>query len=78
MALVAGATSLPVLMLGGEPTDDDSELFGRWAAGMKVPNVRGLVAGRPLLYPSNSDTFGAVSRAAELVHKAVANRDGSE
>jgi hypothetical protein len=45
---------------------------------MKVPNVRGLVAGRPLLYPSNSDTFGAVSRAAELVHKAVANRDGSE
>lgn len=74
MALVAGATSLPVLMLGGEPSADDVELFGRWAAGMEVPNVRGLVAGRSLLYPADSDSEGAVERAADLVHPATANR----
>ncbi|MFY9304228.1 MAG: deoxyribose-phosphate aldolase [Rhodoluna sp.] len=76
MAEVAGATSLPILMLGGEPTADDSELFDRWAAGLKVANVRGLVAGRSLLYPADSNSLGAVSRAAELVRKASANRGG--
>ena len=76
MAEVAGATSLPILMLGGEPTADDSELFDRWAAGLKVANVRGLVAGRSLLYPADSNSLGAVARAAELVRKASANRGG--
>ena len=78
MAEVAGATSLPILMLGGEPTSDDSELFSRWQAGMEVSNVRGLVAGRSLLYPADSDSLGAVARAAELVRKATANRGGSK
>lgn len=76
MAEVAAATSLPILMLGGEPTADDSELFDRWAAGLKVANVRGLVAGRSLLYPADSNSLGAVARAAELVRKASANRGG--
>lgn len=76
MADVAGATSLPILMLGGEPSVDDGELFGRWAAGMEIANVRGLVAGRSLLYPTDSDSEGAVARAAELVRKASANRGG--
>jgi len=78
MAKVAGATSLPILMLGGEPTSDDSELFSRWAAGLEVSNVRGLVAGRSLLYPADSDSLGAVARAAELVRKATASRGGSK
>ena len=72
MAMVAGATSLPILMLGGEPTANDSDLFGRWSLGMEIANVRGLVAGRSLLYPADLNSRGAISRAAELVHQAAA------
>jgi DhnA family fructose-bisphosphate aldolase class Ia len=67
MSEVAGATSLPVLMLGGEPESNPDELFNRWIAGMKEPNVRGLVAGRSLLYPLNGDSESAVKRAGQVV-----------
>jgi hypothetical protein len=69
MSEVAGATSLPVLMLGGEPEANSDELFNRWVAGMKEPNVRGLVAGRSLLYPLNGDSEGAVRRAVQIVRQ---------
>jgi len=67
MAEVAAATTLPVLMLGGEPESNPDELFNRWIAGMKEPNVRGLVAGRSLLYPLNGDSEAAVKRAGQVV-----------
>jgi DhnA family fructose-bisphosphate aldolase class Ia len=67
MAEVAAATTLPVLMLGGEPEGNPDELFNRWFAGMKEPNVRGLVAGRSLLYPLNGDSEAAVKRAGQVV-----------
>jgi DhnA family fructose-bisphosphate aldolase class Ia len=67
MSEVAGATSLPVLMLGGEPEGNSDELFNRWISGMKEPNVRGLVAGRSLLYPLNGDSEAAVKRAGQVV-----------
>jgi len=67
MSEVAGATSLPVLMLGGEPEANSDELFNRWRLGMKEPNVRGLVAGRSLLYPLNGDSEAAVKRAGQVV-----------
>lgn len=67
MSEVAAATTLPVLMLGGEPESNPDELFNRWIAGMKEPNVRGLVAGRSLLYPLNGDSESAVRRAGQVV-----------
>jgi DhnA family fructose-bisphosphate aldolase class Ia len=67
MSEVAAATTLPVLMLGGEPEANPDELFKRWIAGMKEPNVRGLVAGRSLLYPLNGDSQAAVKRAGQVV-----------
>jgi len=72
MSEVAGATSLPVLMLGGEPEGNPDELFNRWTLGMKVPNVRGLVAGRSLLYPVNGDSESAVRRAGQVVRPSPA------
>ncbi len=72
MSQVAGATSLPVLMLGGEPESNPDELFNRWIAGMKEPNVRGLVAGRSLLYPVNGDSESAVRRAGQVVRPTPA------
>ena len=67
MAQVAAATTLPILMLGGEPEANPDELFNRWTLGMKEPNVRGLVAGRSLLYPLNGDSESAVRRAGQVV-----------
>ena len=67
MSEVAAATTLPVLMLGGEPEANPDELFNRWIAGMKELNVRGLVAGRSLLYPLNGDSEAAVKRAGQVV-----------
>ncbi len=67
MSEVAAATTLPVLMLGGEPEGNPDELFNRWKTGMKEPNVRGLVAGRSLLYPVNGDSESAVRRAGQVV-----------
>lgn len=67
MSEVAGATTLPILMLGGEPGDNPDSTFNRWEAAMAEPNVRGLVAGRSLLYPRDGDAEGAVVRASGIV-----------
>lgn len=68
MAEVAAATTMPVLMLGGDPGSDADATFGRWETSMREPNVRGLVAGRALLYPHGDDPETAARRAAGIVH----------
>jgi len=64
---VAGATTLPILMLGGEPGHNPDDTFELWEESMKQPNVRGLVAGRALLYPHNGDAVAATIRASAVV-----------
>lgn len=64
---VAGATTLPILMLGGEPGPNPDDTFGLWEESMKQPNVRGLVAGRALLYPHDGDAEAATTRASAVV-----------
>jgi DhnA family fructose-bisphosphate aldolase class Ia len=71
MSEVAGATTMPVLMLGGDPGADADRTFARWQASMREPNVRGLVAGRALLYPHGEEVEQAVARAASIVHPAL-------
>ncbi|MGY4719272.1 Cgl0159 family (beta/alpha)8-fold protein [Naumannella cuiyingiana] len=66
---VMAATTLPVLLLGGDPTGAPAETYRRWARALRPPQVRGLVIGRSLLYPPDGDVAGAVSRAAALVHE---------
>jgi DhnA family fructose-bisphosphate aldolase class Ia len=68
MAEVAGATSMPILMLGGDPGKDTAQTFARWEDAMTESNVRGLLAGRTLLYPNVGSVEEAVRQAAELVH----------
>lgn len=67
MSEIAGATSLPILMLGGEPKEDGRSIFDLWARGMQQPNVRGVVAGRSLLYPVDGDSKSAVLKTAAVV-----------
>jgi tagatose-1,6-bisphosphate aldolase len=69
MKEVAAATTLPILMLGGEPGADANKTFDAWKLGLEEPNVKGLVAGRSLLYPKDGDSLAAVKKAAELVRK---------
>jgi len=68
MAEVAAATTMPILMLGGDPGADSEQTFNRWGESMKQPNVRGLVAGRALLYPHQGSPAVAIERAAAIVH----------
>jgi hypothetical protein len=68
MARVMDATTLPTLLLGGDPSDRPEETFESWSAALALPAVRGLVVGRTLLYPPDDDVAGAVDTAVSLVH----------
>lgn len=65
---VMAATSMPGLILGGTPGPNPETAFDEWRRAMDIPNVRGLVVGRSLLYPSNGDVAAAVATAAAIVH----------
>lgn len=64
MHTVAAATTLPLLVLGGEVGAGNEQ---RWADALAEPNVRGLVIGRSLLYPEDNDVAGAVGRVVSLM-----------
>ncbi len=68
MDVVAGATAMPILMLGGDPGQNAPAVFDLWRKAMVQPNVRGLVAGRALLYPQDADVTSAVRSASAFVH----------
>ncbi len=61
------ATTLPGLILGGTPGPDPEATYASWERAMKVPNIRGLVVGRSLLFPKDGDVVGAIARAAHIV-----------
>jgi hypothetical protein len=67
MERVMRSTTLPTLLLGGDPSGDQDELFDSFAKTLALPGVRGLVVGRALLYPPDGDVAKAVSAAAALV-----------
>jgi hypothetical protein len=68
MERVMAATTLPTLLLGGDPGARAAEVFAGWRRALAVPQVRGLVAGRALLFPEDGDVVRAVSEAAAIVH----------
>ncbi|KQQ21844.1 deoxyribose-phosphate aldolase [Rathayibacter sp. Leaf299] len=68
MERVMASTTLPTLLLGGDPTGSPDETYASWDAALALPGVRGLVVGRTLLYPADGDVAAAVDTAAALVH----------
>ncbi|MBO0701910.1 MAG: deoxyribose-phosphate aldolase [Candidatus Dormibacteraeota bacterium] len=64
---VLAATTLPTFLLGGDPGKGAEVPFARWERAMGYPQVRGLVAGRALLYPADGDVAHAVDQAAAIV-----------
>jgi hypothetical protein len=67
MERVAEASTLPSLLLGGDVGDKPDEMFDRWQSALSLPGVRGLVAGRNLLYPPDDDVAAAVDIAVSLL-----------
>jgi hypothetical protein len=67
MEQVMAASTLPALLLGGEVSADPDATFTAWQKALRLPTVRGIVAGRSLLYPSDDDVAAAVDTAANLV-----------
>jgi hypothetical protein len=67
MERVMDATTLPTLLLGGDPQTAPEETFASWANALAIPAVRGLIVGRTLLYPKDGDVAAAVATAVNMV-----------
>jgi DhnA family fructose-bisphosphate aldolase class Ia len=67
---VAGATSLPILLLGGESVGDATPLLQEIAAGLSAgQNVRGALVGRNVLYPGPEDPLVVAQAAGVIIHE---------
>jgi DhnA family fructose-bisphosphate aldolase class Ia len=64
MGQVLAATSMPVLIAGGDPGVDGEETVDRWRSITRLPQVRGMVAGRNLLFPADGDMDRALAMVA--------------
>lgn len=67
MDAVLAATTLPVLLLGGEVSADQAEQFAAWQKVLAHPQVRGMVVGRSLLYPPGGDVAAAVDTVVGMM-----------
>ncbi|MGH1562641.1 Cgl0159 family (beta/alpha)8-fold protein [Mumia sp. DW29H23] len=67
MEAVLAATTLPVVLLGGEVSSDQGAQFAAWSKALTSPNVRGMVVGRSLLYPPDGDVEAAVDATVEMI-----------
>ena len=72
MEQVMEATTLPTLLLGGDPAGAPEDTYASWKRALALPGVRGLIVGRALLYPPDDDVAGAVDTAVSLVRPGVA------
>lgn len=70
MERVMAATTMPTVLLGGDPDGSQDEMFASWEAALSLPNVQGLTVGRTLLYPQDGDVAGAVATAASLLRNS--------
>ena len=68
MERVVRASTLPILLLGGDGNGDLGELYESWSKALALSSVKGLVVGRSLLYPEDGDVVKAVEAASRLVH----------
>jgi DhnA family fructose-bisphosphate aldolase class Ia len=69
-AVVAGASSLPILMLGGASLENPAPLLKEFATGMAAgANVRGAMVGRNVLYPGTVDPQLVGRAISRIVHR---------
>jgi DhnA family fructose-bisphosphate aldolase class Ia len=73
MERVMDATTLPTLLLGGDPAGAPDDTYASWQRALALPSVRGLIVGRVLFYPADGDVAAAVDTAVSLVRPGVAS-----
>ena len=67
---MARATTLPILLLGGESAGDPSPFLRQLGSAMAAgPNVRGALVGRNVLYPGDEDPLAMAEAAGGIVHE---------
>ena len=68
---VARATTLPILLLGGESAGDPVPFLRQLGAALDAgPNVRGALVGRNVLYPGEEDPLAMADAAGGIVHES--------
>jgi DhnA family fructose-bisphosphate aldolase class Ia len=68
--VVARATTLPLLLLGGESVGDAMPLLREIAASLAAgANVRGALVGRNVLYPGPEDPLVMAHAAGLIIHQ---------
>ncbi|MCN9242671.1 deoxyribose-phosphate aldolase [Streptomyces sp. RY43-2] len=67
MAEALKASTLPVVLLGGEAHGDQQGVYEKWRKALQLPTVQGMVAGRALLYPAEGSVETAVDTAVGLL-----------
>ena len=67
MERVLAASTLPVLLLGGEVSADQDAAYERWRKALQIPSVHGLVIGRSMLFPPDDDVASAVDTVLSMV-----------
>ncbi|NVM93548.1 Cgl0159 family (beta/alpha)8-fold protein [Arthrobacter wenxiniae] len=75
MERVMAATTMPTVLLGGDPDAGPDEVFASWGAALALPGVQGLTVGRTLLYPQDGDVAGAVAIAASLLNRTTEGQE---
>ncbi|MBE3597785.1 MAG: hypothetical protein IMX02_02930 [Limnochordaceae bacterium] len=67
---VARATTLPILLLGGETHDSPVPVLEDFERGMaEGPNVRGAMVGRNVLYPGRDDPRAVAEGVSLIIHR---------
>ncbi|HWS87920.1 MAG TPA: hypothetical protein VN282_13205 [Pyrinomonadaceae bacterium] len=68
--VVANSTTLPILLLGGEPVGDATPFLRELHAGLRAgPNVRGALVGRNILFPGDDDPLAVIEAVGGIVHR---------
>ena len=76
---VAMATSLPILMLGGDTLGNPEPSYQTFSAGMKSRgNVRGVMVGRNVLYPGPDDPAAVAQAVHRIVHDGLSVEAATE
>ena len=67
MEAVLAASTLPVVLLGGEVSADQDAQFASWSKALTSPTVRGMVVGRSLLFPPDGNVEEAVDATVGMM-----------
>lgn len=68
--MVAGSTTLPIILLGGESIGDATPFLRELSAGLAAgSNVRGALVGRNILYPGADDPLAVIESVGGIIHR---------